>query len=342
MELQTVWFFIWGLLWAVFFMTDGANFGVGTLYPFMGKSDEDKRIMLNSIGPLWDGNEVWLITAGGVTFAAFPAVYAAMFSSLYPVFMLILFALILRGVSFEFRGKVDSPTWRKIWDACIFIGSFAPALLFGAFFANIIKGMPIGEDGLLQGTLLTLVNPCSLLGGSLFVLLFLVHGALWLAIKSSGARLERALAVANKIWPFELGIAAVFVLASFIRTPLRENYLEHPVLFVAPLVTVLSLLGIKFFLLRRAPFKAWFASALTIVGAIFYTVIGLFPNMFPSSIDDQFSLTAHNASSSPLTLKIMLIVVLIFIPIVIGYQIWAYKLFSDKISAEDLAHDEAY
>jgi cytochrome d ubiquinol oxidase subunit II len=342
MELQAVWFYLWGLLWALFFMTDGANFGVGTLYPFIGKSDEDKRIMLNAIGPLWDGNEVWLITAGGVTFAAFPTVYATMFSSLYPVFMLILFTLILRGVSFEFRGKVNSPTWRKIWDTCIFIGSFGPALLFGAFFANIIKGMPISAEGLLQGSILTLINPCSIMGSALFVLLFLVHGALWLAIKSDGQRLEKALSVANTLWPYELGIAAVFVLASFIRTPLKENYLEHPVLFAVPAATVLCLLGIKWFLLRRAPFKAWFASALAIVGAIFYTVVGLYPNMFPSSIDSQFNLTAHNASSSPLTLKIMLVVVLIFIPLVLAYQIWAYKLFSDKIDDKDLAHEEAY
>jgi cytochrome bd ubiquinol oxidase subunit II len=342
MELQTIWFFIWGLLWAVFFMTDGADFGIGILYPFIGKSDEDKRIMLNSMGPLWDGNEVWLITAGGVTFAAFPTVYAVMFSSLYSALMLILFALILRGVSFEFRGKVDRPAWRKIWDVCIFIGSFAPALLFGVAFANIFKGLPIDGEGLFQGTLLTLLNPYGLLGGVLFVMLFLVHGALWLAIRSGDARHQKAMAVANKLWPVELVVAVVFLVASFFWTGLYDNYMAQPAFFIVLLVTVLALLGIKYFLAKNAPFKAWFASALTIVGATFYGVIGLYPNMFPSNIDDQFSLTAHNASSSPLTLKIMLIVVLIFIPIVIGYQIWAYKLFSDKIIAEDLGYDESY
>ncbi len=342
MELQTIWFFIWGLLWAVFLMTDGADFGIGILYPFIGKSDEDKRIMLNSMGPLWDGNEVWLITAGGVTFAAFPTVYAVMFSSLYSALMLILFALILRGVSFEFRGKVDRPAWRKIWDVCIFIGSFAPALLFGVAFANIFKGLPIDGEGLFQGTLLTLLNPYGLLGGVLFVMLFLVHGALWLAIRSGDARHQKAMAVANKLWPVELVVAVVFLVASFFWTGLYDNYMAQPAFFIVLLVTVLALLGIKYFLAKNAPFKAWFASALTIVGATFYGVIGLYPNMFPSNIDDQFSLTAHNASSSPLTLKIMLIVVLIFIPIVIGYQIWAYKLFSDKIIAEDLGYDESY
>lgn len=323
-------------------MTDGADFGIGSLYPFIGKSEADKRIMINSMGPLWDGNEVWLITAGGVTFAAFPTVYAVMFSSLYSALMLILFALILRGVSFEFRGKVDNPRWHKIWDACIFVGSFAPALLFGVAFANIFRGLPIDGEGLFQGTLLSLLNPYGLLGGVLFVMLFLVHGALWLAIRSSDTRHEKAMAVANKLWPVELGAAVLFLVASLFSTRLYDNYLAHPVLFLVLLVTVLSLLGIKWFLVGKAPFKAWFASALTIVGATFYGVIGLYPNMFPSSIDDRYSLTAHNASSSPLTLKIMLMVVLIFIPMVIAYQVWAYKLFSGKIEVEELGYDESY
>lgn len=342
MVLQTIWFFIWGLLWAIFFMTDGFDFGIGTLYPFIGKSDEDKRIMINSIGPLWDGNEVWLITAGGVTFAAFPTVYAVMFSSLYSALMLILFSLILRGVSFEFRGKVDDPRWRKIWDTCIFIGSFTPALLFGVAFANIFQGIPIDQNGLYHGTLFTLLNPYGLLGGVLFVFLFLMHGALWLAIKTVGELHERAAAIANKLWPLEVGVVVIFLIWSKFSTKLYDNYLAHPAFFLVILVTVLALLGIKFFLVKKAFFKAWFASALTIVGATFYGFIGLYPNMFPSSINARFSLTAHNASSSPLTLKIMLIVVVIFIPIVIGYQIWAYNLFKGKVTPEDLTYDEAY
>lgn len=342
MVLQTIWFFLWGLLWAVFFMTDGFDFGIGTLYPFLGKSDEDKRIMINSVGPLWDGNEVWLIAAGGVTFAAFPKVYAVMFSSLYSALMLILFALILRGVSFEFRGKVDDPRWRKIWDSCIFIGSFAPALLFGVAFANIFQGIPIDQNGLYQGTLFTLLNPYGLLGGVLFVLLFVVHGALWLAIKSEGGLQEKASAIANKLWPVEVAVSVIFLIASKFATRLYDNYFAHPVFFIVILVTVLSLLSIKYFLVKKAFFKAWFASALTIVGATFYGVIGLYPNLFPSSINPQFSLAAHNASSSPLTLKIMLVVVIVFIPIVIGYQIWVYNLFKGKVTKEDLAYEEAY
>jgi len=342
MVLQTIWFFLWGLLWAVFFMTDGFDFGIGTLYPFLGKTDEDKRIMINSLGPLWDGNEVWLITAGGVTFAAFPMVYSVMFSSLYSALMLILFALILRGVSFEFRGKVDDPRWRKIWDTCIFIGSFVPALLFGVAFANIFQGIPIDHNGIYHGTLFTLLNPYGLLGGILFVLLFMTHGALWISIKSEGDLQERAVSTAKNIWPVLLGVAVVFLIASKFSTRLYDNYIEHPAFFIVILITVLALLSIRLFLLRKTFFKAWFASALTIVGATFFGVIGLFPNMFPSSLNPKYSLSAYNASSSPLTLKIMLIVVIIFIPIVIAYQIWTYNLFKGKVTGADLDHDEAY
>lgn len=342
MVLQSIWFFLWGLLWAVFFMTDGFDFGIGALMPFIGKTEQDKRLMVNAVGPLWDGNEVWLITAGGVTFAAFPLVYATMFSSLYSALMLILFALILRGVSFEFRGKVDRPGWRRLWDTCIFAGSVAPALLFGVAFANIFKGLPLDENHLFQGNLLTLLNPYGLAGGVFFVLLFLVHGALWLAAKTDGDLHLRAVKTATMLWPVELIVAVAFLIYSATATRLYNNFLAYPVLFVVILLAVLGLLGIRFFLARQNYFKAWFASALTIVSATFFGVIGLFPNLLPSSIDDEFSLSAFNASSSPLTLKIMLVVVIMFIPVVLAYQIWAYNLFKNKLTPADLDMEEAY
>jgi len=338
MILESVWFFLWGLLWAIYFMTDGFDLGIGSLLPFLGKSEADKNVMVNAMGPLWDGNEVWLLTAGGVTFAAFPLVYAVMFSSLYTALMLILFTLILRGVAFEFRGKVDSPGWRKLWDICAFVGSIAPAILFGVAFANIFRGIPIDGDGVYQGTLFTLLNPYGLLGGILFLVLFLVHGALWLAIRSEGDLQQRALATAGKLWPVELGVAVIFLIASFFATRLYDNYLANPLLFVIILLAVAGLLGIKAFLTHKALFKAWFASALTIVAATFYGVIGLFPNMFPSNIDPSYSLTAHNAASSALTLKIMLVVVILFVPIVLIYQIWAYHLFKGKVKPEDMVY----
>ncbi len=342
MVLQTIWFFLWGLLWALFFITDGFDLGIGTLYPFMAKNETEKRTMINAMGPLWDGNEVWLITAGGVTFAAFPLVYATMFSALYSALMLLLFALILRGVSFEFRSKVDHPVWRGIWDVCIFIGSFAPALLFGVAFANIFKGIPIDQEGVYHGNLLTLLNPYGLMGGILFVCLFLMHGALWLSLKTEGEFHDRAAATAQKLWPVQLVVAVLFLVASAIFTDLYRNYLSNPLYFIIILLTVAGLLGIRFFLTQKAFFKAWTSSAVTIIGATFFGVAGLFPNLFPSSLDGKYSLTAFNASSSPLTLKIMLMVVLLFIPIVLAYQIWAYMLFSHKITQEDLDYEEAY
>jgi len=338
MILESIWFFLWGLLWAVYFLTDGFDLGIGTLMPFLGKTEEDKRVMVTSIGPLWDGNEVWLLTAGGVTFAAFPMVYAVMFSSLYSALMLILFALILRGVAFEFRSKVDSDGWRKVWDACIFIGSAAPALLFGVAFANIFRGIPIDQNGIYQGNLFTLLNPYGLIGGLLFLTIFLVHGSLWLSIKSQGDLHQRAVSTANKLWPVLLVVAVIFLAASIFATPLYNNYLNHPILFAVILITVLALMGIKIFLVKQAYFKAWFSSALTIVGATFYGVIGLYPNMFPSNIDAAYSLTAHNSASSPLTLKIMLVVVIIFVPIVLAYQIWTYNLFKAKVTQEDMVY----
>jgi cytochrome d ubiquinol oxidase subunit II len=339
MILQDIWFFLWGLLWAVYFVSDGFDLGIGTLLPFLGKSEGDRKVMRQAMGPVWDGNEVWLLTAGGVTFAAFPAVYAVMFSSLYSALMLVLFALIVRGVSFEFRSHVESPVWRGLWDSCLFIGSLAPAVLLGVAFANIFRGIPIDQNGIYHGTLFTLLNPYGLLGGVLFLLLFLVHGSLWLSIKANGDLHERALNMAQKLWYGLLMAAVVFLIATKFATPLYDNYIDHPVLFVVVLITVATLLSTKMFLKKRAFWKAWFSSALTIIGATFFGVIGLYPNLFPSSINKQFSLTAHNASSSPLTLTVMLIVALIFVPIVLAYQIWTYHLFKGKVTPEEMAYE---
>ena len=342
MILQDIWFFLWGLLWAVYFITDGFDLGLGSLMPFVAKTENEKRIIYNSMGPLWDGNEVWLLTAGGVTFAAFPTVYATMFSSLYTALMLILFALIIRGVSFEFRGKVQGAWWRKLWDGCLFVGSLLPAILFGAAFANIFRGIPIDAQGIYKGTFFTLLNPYGLLGGVLFLFLFLVHGSLWLAIKSNGELHQRAVTLVKKLWVILLIVAVIFLLASKFATTLYDNYFKNPALFLVILATVAALFLVRIFIGKGAFWKAWFASAATIFGATFFGIIGLYPRMFPSSIDPKYTLTTHNASSTPLTLKIMLIVVIIFIPIVIAYQAWAYKLYSGKIKEEDLAYEEAY
>lgn len=340
--LETIWFILWGLLWAVYFMLDGFDLGLGVLSPFVARSDTDKQVVYHSMGPVWDGNEVWLLTAGGVTFAAFPTTYAVMFTALYTPLLLLLFALILRGVALEFRNKVNSDGWRKVWDICLFIGGFLPALLLGVAFANIFQGIPIDAEGYFQGNLFTLLNPYGILGGLLFVLLFLVHGALWLAIKAEGDLEQRAGMAAGNLWWVLLIVAVVFLVATWFATNLYANYLSYPALFVIPLVTVVALLAARLFIAKQAWWKAWFASSVTIVGATFFGVAGLYPNLFPSSLNPAYSLTISNSSSSPLTLKIMLIVTLAFVPIVIAYQIWSYYLFRGKVSLDDLASDEAY
>jgi cytochrome bd ubiquinol oxidase subunit II len=345
--LESIWFVLWGVLWAVYFMLDGFDLGVGSLLPILGKTETDRRIMINTLGPFWDGNEVWLITAGGVTFAAFPTTYAVLFSSLYTPLMMLLFALILRGVAFEFRGKEDSPRWRAIWDACIVVGSFVPALLLGVAFANIFKGIPIDADGFNQGNLLTLLNPYGLMGGLLFVLLFLTHGCLWLSLKTEGDLQRRAAALAKVLWLPLLFAAVLFLVSTWFSTRLYDNYVKNPLMFVVPLALIpLSAVGglvmIRMFIGKQEWFKGWVASAVTIVAATLFGVVGLYPNMLPSTINPNFNLTIHNSASSPLTLKIMLGVALTFVPVVIAYQIWVYHLFRGKVREEDLVYDESY
>jgi cytochrome bd ubiquinol oxidase subunit II len=340
--LPIIWFILWGVLWAVYFMLDGFDLGMGTLMPFLAKDETDRRVIYRALGPFWDGNEVWLITAGGVTFAAFPTTYAVMFSGLYSALMLILFALILRGVSIGFRAYVNEARWRRLWDMVFFLGSFLPALLLGVAFANLFKGIPIDAEGIYKGTLFTLLNPYGLAGGILFVLLFIVHGALWLAIKSYGDLQQRAAATARKAWVVLLLMAVLFLFATQRMTSLFDNYAAHPVLLIIPVVAVGALVAMRAFMQRQQWWKAWFASSLTIVGITLFGVVGLFPNLLKSSLNPAYSLTAFNSSSSPLTLKIMLGVALTFVPLVIAYQVWVHFMFKDKVSPENLAEEEGY
>ena len=340
--LETIWFLLWGVLWAVYFMLDGFDLGLGTLRPFLAKSEADRRIMLNAAGPFWDGNEVWLIAAGGVTFAAFPTAYAIMFSGLYTALMLLLFALILRGVSFEFRSKVESASWRSLWDTTHLIGSFLPALLLGVAFANIFEGLPLDKEGIFQGTILTLLNPYGLAGGVLFVLMFCMHGALWLAIKAEGDLHERAGAMAKKLWPVVLGLTVVFLVYTFLATKLFSNYFKSPILLAELLIPVGGLVLARVYMGARKWWAAWASSAAYIAGTALFGVIGLYPAILPSSLNPAWSVTIDNSASSPLTLKIMLVVALIFVPIVIIYQAWVYKTFSHKVTEADLDYEEAY
>ena len=329
--LQTIWFILWGVLWAGYFILDGFDLGVGSLYPFVAENEAERQIVHGSILPYWDGNEVWLISAGGVTFAAFPTTYAVMFSSLYAALMLVLFSLIIRGVSVDFRAKVETQNLRRWCDRGIFFGSLLPALLLGVAFANIFRGVPIDGEGIFHGTLLTLLNPYGLAGGALFVLLFSVHGSLWLTIKTEGEIQRRASVLASKLWLALLVVAVGFLGFSAFVTDLYLNYLSHPVLFAIPLVAVAALLLTRLFIARTNWWRAWTSSAVTIAFVTFFGLGGLFPNLFPSSLDPAYSLTAFNSSSSPLTLKIMLVVAGVMVPTVIGYQVWAYVFFKGKV-----------
>jgi len=342
MEFQIIWFILWGVLWSVYFMLDGFDFGAGILYPFLAKNDVEKRVIINTLGPVWDGNEVWLITAGGATFAAFPTTYALMFSYLYSALLLLLYSLIIRGVSFEFRGKSENPKWRKGWDVAIFIGSFFPALLFGVAFGNIFRGLPIDFDGY-RGSFFSLLNPYGLVTGILFVILFVEHGALWLSIKTTGELNTRASKLAGKLWYLLLIVAVVFLVFTHFDTRLYENFFHYPVWLIVPLIAVVALLGIKLFTSKQDYLKAFYSSCLTIFMITATGVIGLFPNLIPSSISPDYSLTIFNSSSSPYTLRIMTLVALVFVPVVIAYQIWSYRVFKGKLTPEDIMKEkEAY
>jgi cytochrome d ubiquinol oxidase subunit II len=342
MEYQVIWFVLWGLLWAVYFMLDGFDFGVGMLQRFLAANNTEKRVVINTIGPVWDGNEVWLITAGGATFAAFPTAYALMFSYLYSALLIILFALILRGVAFEFRGKGGSPAWERGWDAAIFFGSFIPSLLFGVAFGNIFRGLPMDGAGY-HGTLLGLLNPYGILTGLFFVLLFAEHGALWLARKTHGELADRAGRLSKKIWVVLAGTALLFLAYTASATSLYANYFNNASWGIVPVGAIASLAAIRFFSSAGDYGRAFLASSVTIVMVVFTGVIGLYPSLIPSRIDQAYSLTIFNSSSSVYTLKIMTGVVLLFVPVVIAYQVWIYRIFRSRLTPEEVEGDgEAY
>ena len=231
--METIWFFLWTLLWAVYFILDGFDLGMGTLMPFVASNDHERRVIYNAQGPYWDGNEVWLITAGGVTFAAFLNAYAVMFSALYAPLLILLFCLIFRAVAFEFRGKGDSCTWIFSWDVCMTLGSFLPALLLGVAFANLFMGIPIDENGVYHGNILKLLNPYGLAGGVLFVVMFCYHGALWLELKSEGNLQAKALKAARVLWPVLLALVLLFLALTGHFTESFTRLAQHPAAYAA-------------------------------------------------------------------------------------------------------------
>ena len=329
-NLETLWFVLIAVLWIGFFFLEGFDFGVGILLPFIGKDDTDRRVMINTIGPTWDGNEVWLLTAGGATFAAFPEWYATMFSGFYLPLFLILFALIIRGVAFEYRSKDRKPEWRATWDWSIFVGSLLPALLFGVAFGNLVRGLEIDAAGEYVGGFWALLNPYSLAMGVASLVLFTLHGAIFLALKSEGEVRERS-AVASR----PLAIAATVVMAiAMIWTYALDN--EGFVPGLLPIVAIV-LLGAVIWLTRSAMFGwAFICTGLTVVAVVAAIFIGMYPNVMTSTIDPAYSLTVFNASSTTLTLQIMSVVALIFVPIVLVYQSWSYWVFRKRVGPRDV------
>ena len=330
--LPSIWFLLWGLLWAIYFALDGFDLGAGMLAAWLPKRERETAV--RSLGPVWDGNEVWLITAGGVTFAAFPKLYATMFSSLYAPLMLVLVALILRAVAIEFSHLVESEVWKGFWINVLSVASLLVALLLGVAFGNIFQGLPFDQAGY-HGTLLTLLNPYGLLTGVLFVVAFLYNGSAWLARAEDRALRERGMRLSAGLWPVFLALAALFMGATPFATELFANYLRQPLLLLLPLLAVAALVGARLFMARRQAGLTLIAGSGAVLLTVMAAVVGLYPNMFPSSLDPAMTLTAFNAASSLGTLRLMLIVTIIFLPIVLLYQIWFYKLFNGPETDEE-------
>lgn len=325
MNLATFWFILIAILWSGYFVLEGFDFGVGILLPFLGKSDGERRTMINTIGPVWDGNEVWLLTAGGATFAAFPGWYATLFSGFYLPLLLILVALIIRGVCFEFRSKVESPRWRAGWDRAIFFGSALPALLWGVAFANIVRGVPVNAAHVYTGNLLTLLNWYGLLGGLVTLSLFTLHGALFLGLRTAGELRARARRTAVRAALAAVPLAAVF---------LAVTQVSHgrPATDVTAALAAVALLGGAAAALRGREGWAFTGTALTLVLAVATLFGDLWPNVLPSSTSHRYSLTVANASSAHYTLVVMSWVALVFTPIVLGYQGWTYWVFRQRLT----------
>ena len=335
MDLTIIWFVLITVLFIGFFFLEGFDYGVGILLPFIAKTDQERRIIINTIGPVWDGNEVWMITAGGALFAAFPHVYATMFSTFYLALFLMLLALIMRGVAFEFRSKDENKSWRSFWDWMIFFGSAVPALLWGVAVTNLIQGLAINEKMIYTGTFFDLLTPYTIVGGLTFVLVFSFHGAVFLMLRVEAAKTIAALRqMAQKIG---IPAALVFVLCmilTYTNTSLFSSTLAALSLCTAAIVFLASY-GCVF---TEKYVPAFVLSSLAIVFTTIAFFAGLFPRLMVSSLNPDWSLTIYNASSSQYTLGIMTVAALVFVPIVLIYQGWTYWVFRKRVSGKHLEY----
>lgn len=331
MDLHIFWFVMLGVLLAGYAILDGFDLGVGTLYLF-ARGEENRRILMNSIGPFWDGNEVWLVTFGGALFAAFPIAYAAAFSGFYPAFMILLFALIFRAVAMEFRAKRPSRTWRAFWDGAFFLSSALAAFLFGVAVGNMMKGIPIGADLEFQGRFPDLLHPYALLVGALTLSMFALHGTIYLYLKTEGQLQET---VRGWFWPAFGAFLALYVcttLATLAGVPTAlKNFSTYPWVWILVALKVLAIANIPRAIYKKMPAYAFISSACTIAALVFLFGFALFPNLVASSLNPAYSLTIYSAASSHKTLAIMRTIAFLGLPFVLSYTVAIYWVFRGKV-----------
>ncbi|MBB6173084.1 cytochrome d ubiquinol oxidase subunit II [Nocardiopsis mwathae] len=335
LDLALIWFLAIAILWTGYFVLEGFDFGVGMLLPVIGKDNTDRRVMINSIGPIWDGNEVWVITAVGATLAAFPAWYASMLSGFYLPMLIILLALIVRGVAFEYRGKGDTDRWRARWDAAIIFGSTAPALLWGLIFANLIRGLPMDADHVVSAGLLDMLNPYALLGAATTMSLFVLHGAVFLTLKTDGEVRVRSRALLIRVACVAIPVTLAFL--TWTQLAYGKPW-TWPVAVVAGTALVIGvILGA-----RGREGWSFTATAATIIALSVVIFGAMFPTVLPSTTDPAYSLTIANASSAPYTLTVMSWVAVVFLPLVLAYQAWSYWVFRKRVTREHIEPVPAY
>jgi len=329
MSLNALWFLLIAVLFIGFFVLEGFDFGVGSVTKFLGRNDTERQVYMNTIGPFWDANEVWLITAAGSMFAAFPHWYATMFSGFYIPLVFMLLALIIRGVSFAFRGEIDQQRWRNTWDWALFVGSFLPPILWGVVLGNFMTGMPIDGDKEMVGGFAQFLHPFALLSGVMFLFLCLVHGLQFITIRTTGDLQERARRVGKKIAPFTLVLVIAFFVMGAIKTDIFTYHGNGWMLL--PILATVALFVAA--LLNRKKRDGW-AFAMTSFTIILLTAsifIGMFPRVMISSINEAYDLTIYTAASGDYTLRLMSYLSLGLLPFVIGYQGWSYYVFRHRV-----------
>ncbi len=327
-----IWFIILNVLLVGYAILDGFDLGVGILHPFVAKTDRERRLVMNSIGPLWDGNEVWLVTFGGALFAMFPNAYASIFSAFYLPFVLLLFALIFRAVSLEFRSKRESPFWRSFWDILFFVGSTLAAFLFGVAVGATMQGLELSELGDYQGTLFEMLSGFSISVGLLTVALLAMHGAIYLYLKTEGELQQRLLGWMRGTYYLYLALFVIVTLWSVLFVPASlQHFGDYPILWLVPLLNLIAIVNIPRAIAKQKPLYAFISSCCTISALVFLFSAALFPDLLPASNNADFSITIYNAASSTLTQKIGLIIVAIGMPMVLSYTILVYWTFRGKV-----------